>query len=205
MHSLIANKLAPKFSCRDDELRYFEKRLSAKVYCDRPIDTSYDPIYVEDEDRLEDHHLNAVTRELASYGLKEFRDRRRYKTVSTAFIGESYKRFELFLQQNCNINLRPLSSPAMRALYCVLANAKGHLGLEEYRTFRKFVKITFDLGSVSVYESSCKSLYLQMQSMLREKMEGNEERWARSDWGSRKSEKSEVGDAGDVGSEEGEE
>ena len=44
----------------------------------------------------------------------------------------------------------------------------------EYETFRKFVKYTFDLGSVSIYELNAKNLYRTIQLHLQEQINGGE-------------------------------
>lgn len=34
-HRLYTNKVAPKFNCKDDEIKYYEKRLCAKAFIER--------------------------------------------------------------------------------------------------------------------------------------------------------------------------
>lgn len=60
-------------------------------------------------------------------------------------ISESYRRLEQFLIQDCNKNIKPLSIVEIRALFSILSNIQNKFEEEESFTFRKFVKITYDL------------------------------------------------------------
>lgn len=55
----------------------------------------------------------------------------------------------------------------MRALYPILAGAQLKFEDDEYLTFRKFMKVTFDLGSVSIFEQMAVKVYIRVQLCLR--------------------------------------
>jgi hypothetical protein len=55
----------------------------------------------------------------------------------------------------------------MRALFAILSNAQTKFEEDEYLTFRKFMKVTYDLGSVSIFEQSAVKLYIRIQVSLR--------------------------------------
>lgn len=50
------------------------------------------------------------------------------------------------------MKLRRVTAMEMRALHSILLNCQQFFDEEEYMTFRRIIKLTFDLGSVSIYE-----------------------------------------------------
>lgn len=74
-HRLITSKVVPKFKSREEEVRYFEKRLAARAFCERG------------------YGLNQVKEEYSQNGGPVNMEKKRYKTVSTGFISESYRKF----------------------------------------------------------------------------------------------------------------
>ena len=67
-------------------------------------------------------------------------------------------------------NVRPVSGNEMRALYAVLLNARSSFHPLHYHCFRKFVKVAFDLGSVSVYEQEAIGFFIAAHQSLRLRM-----------------------------------
>jgi hypothetical protein len=55
----------------------------------------------------------------------------------------------------------------MRALFAILSNAQTKFEEDEFLTFRKFVRVCFDLGSVSIFEQAAVRLYIRIQISLR--------------------------------------
>lgn len=94
-------------------------------------------------------------------------DKKRYRHVSAAFLNESFRKLEQFLIEDCKRNIKPLTNPEMRALYPILAGAQLKFEDDEYLTFRKFMKVTFDLGSVSIFEQMAVKVYIRVQLCLR--------------------------------------
>lgn len=54
----------------------------------------------------------------------------------------------------------------MRAIHTLLLNSRTCLNDEDYQTFIKFIRLTFDLGSVSVTEKAAAKLYVRIQQCL---------------------------------------
>lgn len=69
--------------------------------------------------------------------------------------------------EECGRNIKPLTGPEMRALYAILLNAQTKFEEDDYLTFRKFIKVTYDLGSVSIFEQAAVKLYIKIQICLR--------------------------------------
>lgn len=59
----------------------------------------------------------------------------------------------------------------MRALHSILLNCQQFFDEDEYMTFRRIIKLTFDLGSVSIYEESARKLYIRVHSCLRDRID----------------------------------
>jgi hypothetical protein len=57
----------------------------------------------------------------------------------------------------------------MRALFSILLNSEAFLPADEFCIFRRFIKVTFDLGSVSVYDQTVKRLYRSILLSLKER------------------------------------
>lgn len=55
----------------------------------------------------------------------------------------------------------------MRALFAILSNVQTKFEEEESFTFRKFMKITYDIESVSIFEQSAVKLFIKIQVSLR--------------------------------------
>jgi hypothetical protein len=96
-------------------------------------------------------------------------EKKRYKTVSTAFISEAYRRFEVILAHDMKRMARQLTGPEMRSLYSIFLNAQGNFSPSEYDCFRKCVKICYDLGSVSIYEHQAIDFLIAVQMHLKER------------------------------------
>lgn len=99
--------------------------------------------------------------------LLSFRDKRRYKNICNTIVSETYRKLEQFLIEDCNRNIKPLTGPEVRALQPVLMNSQAKFEDDEYLTFRKFMKVCYDLGSVSIFEQSTVKLYIKIQACLR--------------------------------------
>lgn len=99
---------------------------------------------------------------------------KRYKTVVNAVTTETYRRFELVASQEMKLSVRPLTSPELRSLQSVLLNAEGNFRPEEYNCFRKFVKYSFGIGSVSIYEHQVIDFYVRVLQHLRQKLREGE-------------------------------
>lgn len=54
-----------------------------------------------------------------------FRDKRRYKNICTAVINEAFRKLEQFLVEDCQRNIKPLTSQEMRALFAILTNSQN--------------------------------------------------------------------------------
>jgi hypothetical protein len=81
------------------------------------------------------------------------------------------------MMEDMKRNVRPLTGPEMRALCFVLLNARDRFKKPDYHCFRKFAKVAFDLGSVSVYEQEAVGLFVAIQASLRDRLlegEGSE-------------------------------
>lgn len=94
-------------------------------------------------------------------------EKRRYQWTYTAFLNESFRKLESFLIEDCNRNIKPLTLPEMRALVPILLKSQSTFEEDEYLTLRKFIKVTFDLGSVSIFEQMAVKLYIRVQHCLR--------------------------------------
>jgi hypothetical protein len=51
----------------------------------------------------------------------------------------------------------------MRALVPTLAKSQLKFEQDEYLTFRKFIKVTYDLGNASIFEQLAVKLYIRVQ------------------------------------------
>lgn len=67
-------------------------------------------------------------------------------------------------------SIRPFTGSETKSLIPILIDAEQNFSEEEYHHFRKFVKVTFDLGSVTVYEHPVKNLYHMIQLYLQERV-----------------------------------
>lgn len=90
-----------------------------------------------------------------------------YVRVLKVVISESYRRLEQFLTEDCAKNIKPLSIVEIRALFAILSNVHTKFEEEESFTFRKFMKITYDIESVSIFEQSAVKLFIKIQVSLR--------------------------------------
>ena len=96
-------------------------------------------------------------------------EKKRYKTVSTGFIGDSYRKFESVFAQDMGKHIRQLTGPEMRSLFSYLLNASVNFNQSEFDCFRKCVKICFDLGSVSIYEHQAINFFRSVQHYLKDR------------------------------------
>lgn len=63
-----------------------------------------------------------------------------------------------------------------------LTHAQLRVNEEDYLTLRKFIRVTYNLGSVSIFEQMAVSLYIRAQILLRGKIGPNRlERQYKSD------------------------
>ena len=93
---------------------------------------------------------------------------KRFRTAPIGFIHDTLRKLEIFVMEKIDRSIRPFTSSETKSLIPVLMEAEQNLSEEEYHHFRKFVKVTFDLGSVSVYEHPVKRLYHMIQLHLQE-------------------------------------
>ena len=151
---LFSNKMAPKFNSNKEEARFFDKRRAAKNFCKR------------------DFKLGKVKEErLMQLGTaKDDHYYHQHKHIMTAFVAESFRRFETFVIAEFDRQIRPVNTIELRSLHYVLLNPEIYFNEEEFICWRRFVKITYDLGSVSIYEPSARSLYKTIQVTMKERI-----------------------------------
>ena len=77
---------------------------------------------------------------------------------------------EKFLVEECGRNIKPLTQTELRALYSEFANGNNKLEEDEYLTWRKFMRMTYHLASVSVFEQTTVKLYIRIMMILRGKV-----------------------------------
>ena len=75
--------------------------------------------------------------------------------------------------EDCNRTIKPLTHAEIKALVPCLVHGKMRMNEDEYLTLRKFIMVSFNLGSVSIFQQMAVNLYIKAQLMLRGKIGPN--------------------------------
>jgi hypothetical protein len=85
-------------------------------------------------------------------------------------VTEGYRLLEHFLLHECKRNIKPSDKYEIGSLHRVLCNCRLLLTPDDSLTFIKFVRIAFNIQSVSVTEEAAVRLYISLQKTIRSRV-----------------------------------